>query len=65
MKHPNKTYNRDQLITHVWGGNAYIGDRTVDTQIRRLRDKLAKHNHDDLIKTIRGSGYQFCNQSGM
>lgn len=59
MKHPNKTYTRDQLITHIWGGNVYIDDRTVDTQIRRLRDKLRKHKHEDLIKTIRGSGYQF------
>lgn len=59
MKHPGKTYTRDQLMTHIWGGSVYIDDRAVDTQIRRLRDKLRKHEHDDLIKTIRGSGYQF------
>lgn len=40
MKHPNKTYSRDQLITYIWGGNIYIDDRTVDVQVRRLRDKL-------------------------
>ena len=59
MRHQNKTYARDQLITHIWGGNIYIDDRTVDTLIRRLRNKLKKYGHDDLIKTIRGSGYQF------
>ena len=59
MKHSNKTYTRDQLITYIWGGNVYIDDRTVDVHIRRLRDKLKKHNHHHLIKTIRGAGYQF------
>ena len=59
MRHPNKTYTRDQLITHVWGGNIYIDERTVDVQVRRLRDKLKQYNHQDLIKTIRGAGYQF------
>lgn len=58
MKHPNKTYSRDQLITYIWGGNIYIDDRTVDVQVRRLRDKLKKYDHHHLIKTIRGAGYQ-------
>ena len=58
MKHPNKTYSRDQLITYIWGSNVYIDDRTVDVQVRRLRDKLKKYNHHNLIKTIRGAGYQ-------
>ena len=58
MKHPNKTYHRDQLITLVWGANVYIDDRTVDVHIRRLRDKLKQKGHDQVIKTIRGAGYQ-------
>lgn len=59
MKHPNKTFTRDQLITHIWGGNVYIDDRSVDVQIRRLRNKLKDYQHHDLIKAIRGMGYQF------
>lgn len=59
MKHPDKTYTRDQLITYIWGGDKYIDDRTVDVQIRRLRDKLKKYDYHHLIKTIRGAGYQF------
>lgn len=59
MKHPNKTYTRDQLITYIWGRNIYLNDRTVDVHIRRLRNKLKKHNYNHLIKTIRGTGYQF------
>ncbi|WP_100623247.1 response regulator [Candidatus Coxiella mudrowiae] len=59
MKHPNKTYTRDQLITYIWGGNVYLDDRTVDVHILRLRNKLKKHDYHHLIKTIRGTGYQF------
>ncbi len=61
MRHPNRTYTRDQLITHIWGRNVYIDDRTVDTQIRRLRDKLKLYQYENLIRTIRGIGYQFTN----
>jgi len=59
MTHPNKTYTRDQLITLIWGGNVYIDERTVDGQIRRLRDQLKPHGYHNLIKTVRGVGYQF------
>jgi two-component system phosphate regulon response regulator PhoB len=58
MRHPNKTYSRDQLLTRVWSGESFNDDRTVDVQIRRVRDKLKQHNYQDLIKTIRGAGYQ-------
>ncbi len=59
MRHPNKTYTRDQLITQIWGVSVYIDDRSVDVQIRRLRDKLKNHGCHDLIKSVRGVGYQF------
>ena len=59
MTHPNRTYSRDQLISFVWGITTYIDERTVDAQIRRLRDKLKPHNLHTLINTVRGVGYQF------
>lgn len=59
MSHPHKVYTRDQLITHIWGGNVYIDERTVDVQIRRLRSKLKPYQYHHLIKTVRGSGYIF------
>lgn len=61
LKNPNRTYTRDQLMTHIWGGGVFILDRTIDVQIRRLRDKLKTFQLHFLIKTIRGVGYQ-CNQ---
>jgi len=49
--------SRDQLLRDVWEYESHIDTRTVDTHIRRLRDKLgpaAKH-----LDTVRGVGYRF------
>ena len=59
MLHPNKIYTRDQLITHIWGRNAYIDERTIDVQIKRLREKLKPYHYHQYIKTIRSVGYLF------
>jgi len=61
MTHPNKIYTRDQLINHLYGSTVYIDDRAIDGQVRRLRKKLRPYGYDDLIQTIRGSGYQLVN----
>jgi len=59
ITHPNKTYTRDQLIDYIYGRNCYIDDRTIDVQIKRLRERLRPYNCDGFIKTIRGVGYCF------
>lgn len=59
MTHQDRAYSRAQLLDHVWGGNVYVEDRTVDVHIRRLRKALAPHNYDHLIQTVRGMGYRF------
>ena len=56
---PDRVYSRDQLLTNVWGVNAYLDDRTVDVHMRRLRSKLKPYDLDSLIITVRGSGYRF------
>lgn len=57
-KHLNKTFTREQLINRVWGSVSDIDERTVDSQIKRLRKQLKRYCHLDIIKTIRGIGYQ-------
>ncbi len=57
VTHPDKTYSRDQLLNHVWGADVYIDERTVDVQIKRLRTKLKSFGNQNLIQTVRGSGY--------
>ena len=50
---------RDQLLGDVWGYSSEVTTRTVDTHIKRLREKLGEPG--DLIQTIRGVGYRFNN----
>ena len=52
-----RVQERDRLLNDVWGYESVIDTRTVDTHVRRLRDKLGKAG--DSIETIRGFGYRF------
>lgn len=59
MSNPERVYSRSQLLDKVWGSQIFIEDRTVDVHIRRLRNILTQSQHENLIQTIRGSGYRF------
>jgi two-component system phosphate regulon response regulator PhoB len=59
MEHPDRVYERSQLLDRVWGGNVYVEERTVDVHIRRLRKALEPFLCDGLVQTVRGSGYRF------
>ena len=53
-----KVLTRDALLTDVWNYTAAIDTRTVDTHVRRLREKLGSA-HSARIETVRGEGYRF------
>jgi two-component system, OmpR family, phosphate regulon response regulator PhoB len=59
LTHQERAYTRGQLLDHVWGGNVYVEERTVDVHIRRLRKALTVDGHEDLVQTVRGTGYRF------
>ncbi len=59
LTHRERVYSRSQLLDHVWGGNVYVEERTVDVHIRRLRKALTRDGHDRFIQTVRGAGYRF------
>ncbi len=59
MTHAERVYSREQLLDNVWGTNVYVEDRTVDVHIRRLRKAISGHGHENMIQTVRGSGYRF------
>lgn len=63
MTHQERVYSRCQLLDHVWGGNVYVEERTVDVHIRRLRKALALEDHDRFIQTVRGAGYRFSSKA--
>jgi two-component system response regulator CpxR len=58
MRSAGRVLSRDTLMENFYNRKATPFDRSIDMHISHLRKKLV--NGDDLIKTIRGVGYQFC-----
>src|SRR5207302_7673585 len=56
MQRRGRVQERDRLLNDVWGYESIIDTRTVDTHVRRLREKLGKAG--DVIETVRGFGYR-------
>jgi two-component system phosphate regulon response regulator PhoB len=52
-----RVQSRDQLLSDVWGYSSEVTTRTVDTHIKRLREKLGPMGK--YVQTIRGIGYKF------
>ena len=57
MQHPGEHFHRQQIIEKVWDDDAYVGDRSVDVHIARLRKKLGRFA--DSIVNHSGFGYTF------
>ncbi len=55
MSKPGKVFKRDEIYSQIWGNELFVGDRTIDVHIRKLREKIG----DERIKTIKGIGYKF------
>ncbi len=62
LTHQNRIYSREQLLTYIWKEKNEVNDRTVDVQIRRLRDRLKLKGYNKYIQTIYGAGYQFVSE---
>jgi DNA-binding response OmpR family regulator len=54
MEHAGEVVSKSRLLASVWGYDFDPGSNVIDARIRRLRSKLGF----DLIKTMRGEGYQ-------
>ena len=57
LERRGRVQSRDRLLTDVWGYEGDVDTRTVDTHMRRLREKLGKAS--DYVETVRGVGYRF------
>lgn len=55
--HEGKVISRETLLSRIWGTDVYVGDRTVDVHIRKIREKLGEQAK--MIETIKGVGYKF------
>lgn len=60
-KTPNKVFDREQLLKEVWHYEFYGDLRTVDTHVKRLREKLNRVSSEaaKMIQTVWGVGYKF------
>lgn len=52
---PGKVFNREEILSEVWGREVIVGDRTIDVHVRKLREKIGK----EFIQTYKGIGYKF------
>ncbi|MBT3169910.1 MAG: phosphate regulon transcriptional regulator PhoB [Rhodospirillaceae bacterium] len=57
MEHPGRVFSREQLLDAVWGREIYLEPRTVDVHVRRLRKSLNASGKNDIIRTVRATGY--------
>ena len=60
MKNAGKVVSREDLLRDAWGWEYLTETKTVDTHIKRLRDKIDAAGYDaGLVETVRGYGYRF------
>ncbi|WP_445492044.1 response regulator transcription factor [Niallia sp. 03133] len=61
LQNQNKVFTRDHLINSIWGYGVTTEDRTIDSHIRNLRDKLRKSGFpaEEYLLTVWGVGYKW------
>lgn len=62
MRHPDRAFDRAQLLDRVWGRNVYVAERTVDVHVLRLRKALSPYGMNKVVETVRGVGYRLAPQ---
>ena len=63
MQNPGHVYSRDHLLDYVWGQDSFVGARTVDVHIRRLREHIETDaSQPQYIITVWGVGYKFTDE---
>lgn len=56
LRNPSRVLTRDQILHSVWG-HEFVGERTVDVHVRRLRAKLEAAGASNPVRTVHGVGY--------
>ncbi|HJV31163.1 MAG TPA: response regulator transcription factor, partial [Bacillales bacterium] len=61
LQNRNKVFTREHLLTSIWGYTVSTEDRTIDSHVRNLRDKLRKIGFpiDEYLSTVWGLGYKW------
>jgi len=56
-RHEGQVLSREHLITHIWGGDIHVLDRTIDTHVSNLRRKILHSDYE--FRPSYGVGYSF------
>jgi DNA-binding response OmpR family regulator len=61
LKNPNRVFSREQIIVSLWGYNANTEERTIDSHVKNIREKLRQAGFpiDQFLKTVWGVGYKW------
>ncbi len=57
-RQPARVFSRDSIMNGAYDSNVYVSDRTIDSHIRHIRQKLAEAGCDNIIETVHGVGYK-------
>jgi two-component system OmpR family response regulator len=57
MSRPGRVYTRDELVEHAYGDHHHISERTLDSHVRRIRQKFRDEGLDP-VETVHGLGYR-------
>lgn len=55
---PGNVFDREAILSSVWGVDIVVGDRTIDVHVRKLREKIGSH----YIQTVKGVGYKYVDE---
>ncbi len=55
---PGRAFSRDELVERTYEGRHFVSGRTVDSHVRRIRQKLRDAGLDELIETVHGLGFR-------
>lgn len=58
IRQPLRVFSRDAIMQSAYDNNVYVSDRTIDSHIRHIRQKLAEAGCASVIETVHGVGYQ-------
>ena len=59
VEQPGRIFSRDQLIDRLYADSRVVSDRTIDSHIKKLRQKIAEHIKQETIHSVYSVGYKF------
>ena len=61
LRQPNRVFSREQIIVSLWGYNADTEERTIDSHVKNIREKLRQVGFpvDKFLQTVWGVGYKW------